>query len=62
MYIIKAALVSPFLDFITTIGENEDGAIREIEGWINVIQEKVMSWEAEQSTIQDSRLDEAKCY
>ncbi|KAL9343688.1 hypothetical protein Peur_064119 [Populus x canadensis] len=42
MYIKKAALVSPFLDFITTIGENEDEAIREIEGWINVIQEKAV--------------------
>ncbi|KAJ9147526.1 hypothetical protein P3X46_029678 [Hevea brasiliensis] len=54
--------LSTQLSNITTVGESKVETPSEIEGQLNVIQEKIMSWETDQSMIWDSGLDEATQY
>ncbi|KAJ9173199.1 hypothetical protein P3X46_016362 [Hevea brasiliensis] len=54
--------LSAQLSSITTVNENKVEAASEIEERLNVIEEKIMSWETDQSMIWDSGLDEATQY
>ncbi|OAY60221.1 exocyst complex component EXO70E2 [Manihot esculenta] len=54
--------LSTQLSSITTVQEDKVEAASEIEERLNFIQEKIMSWETDQSMIWDSGLDEATQY
>ncbi|KDP27242.1 hypothetical protein JCGZ_19941 [Jatropha curcas] len=54
--------LSTQLSSMTTVNENKVEGISEMEGRLNVIQEKIMSWETDQSMIWDSGPDEATDY